>query len=136
MRICRLVLLATVFLVCATQAFAQNWPARPIKLIVATGPGAATDVIARLLANEMSKSLGSVMFVENLPGASGILAHKAAAAAEPDGHTLLFSNTSGLAMNPTTFKALPYDPAKDFTAIATVADFAPQMRTTARFSPL
>lgn len=127
MQMRRLLLLATVFLGCATHAFAQNWPTRPIKLIVATGPGAATDVIARLLANEVSKTLGSVMFVENIPGASGILAHKAAASAAPDGHTLLFSNTSGLAMNPTTFKTLPYDPTKDFTAVATVADFAPQI---------
>ena len=65
--------------------------------------------------------------MENLPGASGILAHQAAARATADGYTFLFTNTSGLAINPVTFKSLPYDPAKDFTPVAMVVDFGPQM---------
>ena len=105
----------------------KNWPSRPIKLIVPTGPGAATDVMARLIADGVSRTLGQAMFVENLPGASGILAHETAARAVPDGYTLLFTNTSGMAINLISFKQLPYDPTRDFTAVAVVCNLAPQM---------
>ena len=67
------------------------------------------------------------MVVENLPGASGILAHQAAARAAPDGYTFLFTNTSGMAINLISFKQLPYDPTRDFTAVAMVCSQAPQM---------
>jgi tripartite-type tricarboxylate transporter receptor subunit TctC len=108
-----------VGLCCATisvagWANAETWPARPIKLIVPTGPGAATDVMARLIADDVSRALGQPMFVENMPGASGILAHETAAHAVPDGYTLLFTNTSGMAINLISFKQLPYDPTRDF----------------------
>lgn len=121
-----------VGLCCATVsvagwANAETWPARPIKLIVPTGPGAATDVMARLIADDVSRALGQPMFVENMPGASGILAHETAAHAVPDGYTLLFTNTSGMAINLISFKQLPYDPTRDFAAIALVCDPAPQM---------
>jgi tripartite-type tricarboxylate transporter receptor subunit TctC len=116
-----------VLLATASAAQAQSWPTRPIKLIVPTGPGAATDVMARLMSDSVSRALGQQLVVENLPGASGIIAHQAAARATPDGYTFLFSNTSGLATNPVTFKSIPYDPAKDFTPVATVVDFGPQM---------
>src|SRR5580693_6520466 len=109
------------------SASAENWPSRPIKLIVPTGPGAATDVMARLIADGVSRTLGQALFVENLPGASGILAHEAAARAAPDGYTLLFTNSSGMAINLISFKKLPYDPTRDFTAVALVCDLAPQM---------
>jgi tripartite-type tricarboxylate transporter receptor subunit TctC len=105
----------------------QTWPSRPIKLIVPTGPGAATDVMARLVADGVSRTLGQAMFVENVPGASGILAHESAARAAPDGYTLLFTNTSGMAINLISFKQLPYDPTRDFTAVAVVCNLAPQM---------
>ena len=105
----------------------QTWPSRPIKLIVPTGPGAATDGMARLIADGVSRTVGQAMFVENLPGASGILAHETAARAVPDGYTLLFTNTSGMAINLSSFKQLPYDPTRDFTAVAVVCNLAPQM---------
>src|SRR5580704_6405955 len=105
----------------------QTRPSRPIKLIVPTGPGAATDVMARLIADGVSRTLGQAMFVENIPGASGILAHETAARAAPDGYTLLFTNTSGMAINLISFKQLPYDPTRDFTAVAVVCNLAPQM---------
>ena len=109
------------------QTSAQTWPNRPIKLIVPTGPGAATDVMARMMSESVSRALGQQLVVENLPGASGIIAHQAAARAAPDGYTFIFTNTSGLATNPVTFKTLPYDPTKDFTPVAMVVDFGPQM---------
>src|SRR5260221_11339676 len=113
-------LLCSAFLVSAVEANAQVWPARPVRLIVPTGPGAATDVMARLLADGVSKTLGQPVVVENMPGASGMLAHQAVARAPADGYTLIFSNTSGLAINLVSFKKLSYDPAKDFAAVAMV----------------
>jgi tripartite-type tricarboxylate transporter receptor subunit TctC len=109
------------------QASADTWPSRPIKLIVPTGAGASTDVMARLLADGVSRTLGQPMFVENIPGASGMLGHEAAARAAPDGYTLLFTNTSGMAINLISFKQLPYDPTRDFAAVALVCNLAPQM---------
>jgi tripartite-type tricarboxylate transporter receptor subunit TctC len=121
------VLVCGALLASLTPASAQSWPSRPVKLMVPTGPGAATDVMARLLADGVSRTLGQPMVVENLPGASGILAHQAVARAAPDGYTFLFTNTSGMAINLISFKQLPYDPTRDFTAVATVCNVAPQM---------
>jgi len=124
------VLCALIFcLVCvlAVEVNAQTWPSRPLKPIVPTGPGAATDVMARMLADGVSRKLDQPMVVENMPGASGILAHQTVARAAPDGYTFLFTNTSGLAINLISFKQLPYDPTKDFTAVATVCNQGPQM---------
>jgi tripartite-type tricarboxylate transporter receptor subunit TctC len=120
-------LLCAALVAPSVAAGAQTWPSRPIKLIVPTGPGAATDVMARLLADGVSKALGQPMVVENIPGASGILAHQTVARAPADGYTLLFTNTSGLAINLASFKKLPYDPARDFAPVAMVCSLGPQM---------
>ena len=109
------------------HAGAQTWPSHPIKLIVPTGPGAATDIMARLIADSVSRTLGQQIFVDNMPGASGLLAHETAARAAADGYTLLFTNTSGMAINLISFKHLPYDPTRDFTAVALVCSLGPQM---------
>jgi tripartite-type tricarboxylate transporter receptor subunit TctC len=119
--------LCCAIVLAAVPARAETWPSRPIKLIVPTGPGAATDVMARLIADDVSHAIGQSVFVENMPGAAGILAHETAARAAPDGYTLLFTNTSGMAINLISFKQLPYDPTRDFAAIALVCDPAPQM---------
>jgi tripartite-type tricarboxylate transporter receptor subunit TctC len=111
----------------AGTASAQTWPSRPVKLIVPTGAGAATDVMARFVADGVSRTLGQPMFVENIPGASGILAHETAARAAPDGYTVLFTNSSGMAINLISFKQLPYDPTRDFAAVSLVCNIAPQM---------
>src|SRR5882757_1516075 len=111
----------------AAQPSSQAWPTRPIKLVVPTGPGAATDVMARLVADGIGRGLGQPVVVENLAGASGLVAHQTVARAAADGYTLLFTNTSGMAINPVSFKQLPYDPAKDFTAVAMVCSLGPQM---------
>ena len=120
-------LLCGALLAPSTAANSQTWPARTVKLIVPTGPGAATDIMARLLADGVSKTLGQHMIVENMPGASGIVAHQAVARAPADGYTLLFTNTSGLAINLVSFKQLPYDPARDFAPVAMVCSLGPQM---------
>lgn len=127
MKFQHLALVAFGMIAHVAQADAQTWPDRPIKLIVPTGPGAATDVMARLMAEDVGRRLNGSMIVENRAGASGIPAHQATATADPDGYTFLFTNTSGLASNIVTFKKLPYDPTADFTAVALVVDLAPQM---------
>ena len=111
----------------SADSASSSWPSRPVKLIVPTGAGAATDVMARLLADAVSRTIGQAVFVENIPGASGILGHETAAHAPSDGYTLLFTNTSGIAINLISFKQLPYDPRHDFTAVALVCNLAPQM---------
>jgi tripartite-type tricarboxylate transporter receptor subunit TctC len=83
--------------------------------------------MARLIADAVSRTIGRPMFVENMPGASGILAHETAARAAPDGYTLLFTNTSGMAINLISFKRLPYDPTRDFAAVALACSLGPQM---------
>jgi tripartite-type tricarboxylate transporter receptor subunit TctC len=127
MRLARWLAAVCILLPCWGDAIAQSWPSRPVRLIVPTGPGAATDVMARLLADGIGRGLGQPMVVDNMPGASGIVAHQAAARAEPDGHTLLFTNTSGMAINLISFKQLPYDPMRDFTPVAMVCSLGPQM---------
>jgi len=125
--------LACVAVALASDAHAQGgpagsgWPTRPIRLIVPTGAGTATDIMARLVANGIGAGLGQPVVVENLPGASGLVAHQAVARAAPDGYTLLFTNTSGMSVNPVSFKTLPYDPARDFIAVAMVCSLGPQM---------
>jgi tripartite-type tricarboxylate transporter receptor subunit TctC len=127
MRVSVPALICCAFLTFAGDACAQAWPQRPVRLIVPTGPGAATDVMARLLGDGVSRTIGQPVVVENMPGASGILAHQAVARAAPDGYTLLFTNTSGMAINPVSFKQLPYNPARDFTPVAMVCSLGPQM---------
>src|SRR5437773_8135434 len=92
-------------------AQAQAWAARPIRMIVATGPGLGTDIMARLVADGVSRSLGQHIYVENVPGASGVLGAQAAARAAPDGYTLFFANASTFTSNMFMLKSLPYDPA-------------------------
>src|SRR3954452_7806910 len=124
-------LLALLFALLLSPSLAlaqgQSWPSRPMRLIVPQGPGSGTDTIARLIADGLTARLGQPMIVENMPAASGLLSHQVAARATPDGTTFLFSTVSGLAINPVTVKSLPYDAAKDFTPVAMVVDFAPQM---------
>jgi len=127
----------TIFVfILGANAHADGWPSRPVRLIVPTGPGSATDVMARLMANEVSRTVGGTVYVENLPGASGILAHQAAARAVPDGYTFLFTATSGMAVNPVTFKDLPYNPTTDFAAVAMVSDLGPQMASVHKDLPV
>jgi tripartite-type tricarboxylate transporter receptor subunit TctC len=118
--LCTLALLLTT-----VGAYAQSWPTRPVKLIVATGPGLATDIMARLLAEGVSRALGQQVVVENMPGASGIVGAQAAARATNDGYTLFFANASGLTSNMFMIKSLPYDPTRDYASVAMVCDSGP-----------
>ena len=109
--------------VAAASAPAQTiYPERLIKMIVPAPAGGQTDVMARLMAQKMQQSLAQTVIIENRAGAGGALAARAAAAAEPDGYTLFYGNTSTLAVIPAVSKNPGYDPAKNYTPVASVSE--------------
>ena len=115
--------------VLAGGAEADTWPTRPIRLIVPTGAGHAVDIMARVLATGVSQTVGQTVYVENMPAASGFLGAQTTARAEPDGYTFLFAPASLMSSNMYFFKSLPYDPTKDFAAVAMVCDQGPMVVT-------
>jgi tripartite-type tricarboxylate transporter receptor subunit TctC len=119
------VVVAGAMLVVSNQASAQVWPTRSIKLIVSTGPGLATDIMARMMSEGLSRQLGQQVFVENVPGAAGMIGAQAAARAAPDGHTFLFGPASSLSSNMYLYKSVPYVPLRDFAPVAMVCDSSP-----------
>jgi tripartite-type tricarboxylate transporter receptor subunit TctC len=113
---------ATVLVATATAgAQAQDFPTRPVRLVVAFTPGGTTDFVARLLAERLRALLGQAVIVENKPGANGALAAEYVAKAEPDGTTLFFTTVGAVAINPALRANLPYDPIKDFAPVGMAA---------------
>jgi tripartite-type tricarboxylate transporter receptor subunit TctC len=102
------------------NAKADDYPSRPIKLLVGASAGGTTDTMARTIAQPLSKSLGQPVLVENRPGAGGNLAAETVAKSKPDGYTLLVSFTSHT-INATLYPKLPFDPVTDFTPISKIA---------------
>ena len=97
-------------------AFAQSYPARPVRVIVPFGPGGPTDVFARLMAQKLSEHAGAQFYVENIGGAGGNIGTGRAAQAAADGYTLLVTGANYV-VNPTLYNQVPYDPTKDFDAV-------------------
>lgn len=112
---------ALLFSAMPTQAAAQAWPDRPVKLIVSQPAGSTPDIVARLISERLRPLLGQPLVIENRPGAANIVGAQAAARAEPDGYTFLFATAAALSSNVHTFKTLPYNPAKDFAPVAMIA---------------
>ena len=104
-------------LLAALTAHAQNYPTRPVKLIVPFPAGSATDQVARVVGHELQQALGQPFVVENKAGAQGAIAAAEVAKAAPDGYTLMLTTNTPHAANPSLFKKLNYDPVKDFTPI-------------------
>lgn len=102
-------------------AQAQDYPTRPIQVLVPFAGGSASDVITRILLNRMAPSIGQAFVVDNRPGAGGTIGTAAAAHASPDGYTLLMSTSGPLAANRSLYKELPYDPLKDLAPIGLFA---------------
>jgi tripartite-type tricarboxylate transporter receptor subunit TctC len=107
-----------LLLLLAFNAQAQTYPSRPVKLVVPFPAGSATDQIARVVGQQLQESLGQPFVVENKPGAQGAIAASEVARGAPDGYTLMVGTNTPLAANPSLFKKLSYDPAKDFAPIA------------------
>jgi tripartite-type tricarboxylate transporter receptor subunit TctC len=111
----------------AVSAQAQDYPTRPVRLIVAFTPGGTTDITARLIADKMHDTLGAVVAVENKPGANGAIAAQYVAQSDPDGYTLFFTTVGAVAINPAFRSDLPYDPLKDFAAVGKAAINSPML---------
>src|SRR6267143_99986 len=104
-------------------AMAQEYPARPVRILVPYGPGGATDIIARIVAQRLTESMGQTFLVENRPGANGNIALEAAAKAPPDGYTLLVGNVSTNAINENVFaQQLQVKPSRDLVGIAKLVE--------------
>src|SRR5918911_585271 len=107
----------------ADSAYAQKYPTRPIRLVVASSPGGASDILARTLAQKLTEELGQQVVVDNRGGASGVIGTDIVAKALPDGYTLLIIQPS-LTINPSMIRKLPYDAVRDFAPISLVIDAA------------
>ena len=113
---------ATIVLsVTATIGFAQDYPTRPVRLIVTFPPGGGADIVARVLAAHFPEQVGQQLVIENRSGGSGIIGMELAAKAPPDGYTLVVGITGTLAINPSIFPKLPYDPVRDFVPVSMIA---------------
>ena len=106
-----------IMLSIAGFAQAQNWPVRPVRIVVGFPPGGGIDVVARLLAIRMSDSLAQQVIVDNRPGANGILGTDIVAKANPDGHTVFIGTTGNLSVNAVLVKTLPFNMERDFVPV-------------------
>ncbi len=113
-------LLAATLLAVSGAVFAQPYPAKPVKIIVAFTAGSATDILARVVAEQLTRSMGQPFVVENKPGAGGSVGAEQAKNAPPDGHTLIAAGSGPFGINPAIYKSLPYDPVKDFELIGNI----------------
>jgi tripartite-type tricarboxylate transporter receptor subunit TctC len=102
---------------------AQEFPTRPVTIIVPSTAGGGTDIIARIIGDALSRELGQAFVIENRPGAGSLVGTVAAANAAPDGYTLLAGLNANMAVNPSLFAKLPYDPVRDFAPVAMLADY-------------
>jgi len=116
-------LLSVFAAVLATSVSAQSFPSRPVKIVVPSSPGGATDAFSRALAPRLSEIWGQPVLVENRPGANQILGADHVSKAAPDGHTLLVSDASSFVINPHLYKKLPYDGVNGFTPITVLVRF-------------
>jgi len=102
-------------------AFAQAYPAKPIRVLVPFPPGGGTDIVAREVTQRVSTNTGWTFVIDNKPGAGGNLGVDQAAKSPADGYTIVLGQTSNLAINPTLYAKLPYDPVKDLAPIGLIA---------------
>ena len=107
----------------APAAMAQAYPNKPVKIVIGFGPGSGTDIVARIIAEELRLALNQTFLVDNKPGAAAQIAASYVAKSPPDGYTLFLTSNSSHSVNPHLFKKLPYDPIADFTPIGGIAYF-------------
>jgi tripartite-type tricarboxylate transporter receptor subunit TctC len=122
----RIVTVLALLLWCATGALAQNYPSRPVRIIVPYPPGGGVDGMARPLADQLAKRWGQPVMVENKAGAATIIGAEFVARAQPDGYTLFLTSESTITSNPYIYAKLPYDPVKDLAPVTQLIDL-PQM---------
>jgi len=113
---------ALILALAAVPAAAQSWPAKPVKIVVAFTAGGTTDIMARALAQRLSERYRQPFVIENKPGAGGNIGTEYALRSPPDGYTLLVNSVGPMAVNPTLYRNLPYDPLTDLVPIAQISD--------------
>jgi tripartite-type tricarboxylate transporter receptor subunit TctC len=116
----RLFFALTVFII-SFPVKAQNYPSKPIRLVVPFAPGGSSSIVARAVAAEMEKGLGQPIIIDNKPGGGGNVAMIEVAKSDPDGYTLIIGHVGSLAMNPFMYEQLPYDVDRDFAPISLLA---------------
>ena len=121
-RIFRWLLLSALLSAPCSFAAAQTWPDRPIKFISSQAAGGGTDIIGRVIADQLSARVGQPVVYENRPGGGNVIGATAAARSAPDGYSYFYATAAALVVDPYTFKSLPYDPIKDFTVISRIAE--------------
>jgi len=114
-------LLVLFLFVFAGSVLAQEWPSRPVKFILSQAPGTSPDITARFIADRLSRLWNQPVVIENRPGGQNVPGAQAAARAAPDGYNFFYATTAAIVSNPFTFKALPYDPERDFVPVAMIA---------------
>ena len=117
------VVTAFAALIVASPAFAQTYPAKPIRLLVPFGPGGVGDITSRAVMQKMSEAMNQQIIIDNRPSAGGIVATETVAKSEPDGYTLYLMNNTN-AVSAAMFKKLPYDTVKDFAMVSTIGAFS------------
>ena len=117
------ILTIAVLAMLAGASVAQDYPNKPIRILVGYAAGGGNDIIVRVMTNELSKGLGQPVIVDNKPGAQSIIGAELAAKAAPDGYTLLMGPSGPMTINPATYSKLPYSPTRDFTPISMIASF-------------
>jgi tripartite-type tricarboxylate transporter receptor subunit TctC len=119
----RTFIVAATLALAAAAAGAQQWPARPIKLLVGFAAGGPTDQVARVVAQRITQLTGQSVVVENRPGANGAVATREVIGAPPDGYTLLVGTSGALTVSPSLLKQMPYEPLRDLTPVAMLAGY-------------
>ena len=119
----RKLLLAPLLALCVSNAWAQGYPNRPVRLIVPFAPGGFTDVVARILGQKLSASMGQQFVIENKAGAGSTIGTDFVAKSAPDGYTLVMVSTTHV-ISPWIYKAMPYDAIKSFTVVSKLVDSA------------
>jgi tripartite-type tricarboxylate transporter receptor subunit TctC len=117
----RTLVLAAALAALGTAAYAEDYPAHPVTIVVPTGPGGGMEMVARLFAPKMEEKLGKPFIIENRPGAGTNIGAAVVARSAPDGYTLLTATSSTMAINPAIYKSLPFDPLKDLMPVVLYA---------------
>lgn len=117
----RFIVGAACALALSAPTHAQDYPVRPIRLVVSFGPGGSADIAARVVAARLSETLGQQVIIDNKPGGNTIVGTEFVSKAAPDGYTLLLA-TSSFSSNPSMYKKLPYDAQRDFTSVVMIGD--------------
>jgi tripartite-type tricarboxylate transporter receptor subunit TctC len=124
MTLFRRILVLSIGLLISLHGMAQQYPSKPIRMIVPFAPGGGTDVMARSVGQKLSESLGQPVVIDNRPGADTIVAAQLTAASAPDGYTLLFTLDMTTTMNPSLYSKLPYDPVRGLAPVSQVGSFS------------